>query len=113
VARQVADSVAVMYAGRLVEEGPVASVLESPAHPYTQGLLASVPSPETPRGALQAIVGMPPSGNDRLGTACAFAPRCPHATSSCSDGEPALVNLTEGRRAACPVMAPAPLQVVS
>jgi oligopeptide/dipeptide ABC transporter ATP-binding protein len=115
VAREVADHVAVMYAGRLVEEGPMASVLDAPSHPYTQGLLDSVPDSKTPRGQLRAIAGMPPSGADRLGTGCAFAARCPHASPLCTEDEPVLVELAEGRRAACPVMAPAPetLQVVS
>jgi oligopeptide/dipeptide ABC transporter ATP-binding protein len=113
VARQVADDAAVMYAGRLVEEGPVRSVLDAPTHPYTRGLLASVPSPETPRGELQAIAGMPPTTSDRVGMACPFAPRCPHVVAGCKEGEPALVSLGDGRRASCLVMAPAPLKVVS
>ncbi len=76
-----ADDIAVMYAGRIVERGPVERVFANPQHPYTQGLLASVPRLDT-RGQLQPIEGLPPNVQD-LPPGCAFAPRCPHQHSRC------------------------------
>jgi oligopeptide/dipeptide ABC transporter ATP-binding protein len=76
VARQVADTVAVMYAGQLVEYGAAAEVFANPRHPYTQALLASVPSPDAE--ILHPIPGQPPAlSNPPPG--CRFAPRCPSA----------------------------------
>ncbi len=84
VVAQVADRVAVMYAGRFVEEGPTAEVFDSPRHPYTLGLLASVPRTDRPRSALlRAIDGQPPpmtAGDD----GCAFRPRCHAAHAACA-----------------------------
>ncbi|MCB9683288.1 MAG: ABC transporter ATP-binding protein [Alphaproteobacteria bacterium] len=93
----VADQVAVMYAGRIVERGPVDAVLTNPQHPYTAGLLASVPRLDT-RGALTPIQGMPPDLT-RLGAGCAFAPRCPKAFDRCAT-YPAWAG-TPARGAAC------------
>jgi oligopeptide/dipeptide ABC transporter ATP-binding protein len=104
VARQIADRVAVMYAGRLVEDGPAARVLEQPGHPYSAGLLGAVPTRETPRGGLRAIPGQPPAAGEQLQTACAFAPRCAYALASCIENEPGLVEVGAGHRAACPVV---------
>ena len=81
-----ADEVAVMYAGRIVERGPVVELFGAPRHPYTQGLLASVPRLDT-RGALTPIEGLPPNVAD-LPAGCAFAPRCPHATQRCEQSPP-------------------------
>lgn len=77
----VADKVAVMYGGRIVERGPVVELYQNPQHPYTRGLLASVPRLDT-RGALVPIPGMPPDLAN-MGSACAFAPRCPLADAAC------------------------------
>jgi peptide/nickel transport system ATP-binding protein len=77
-----ADRIAVMYAGRIVEEGPVDEVLDSPRHPYTRGLLASVPSGNDPGRALKQIPGMAPSMLD-LAPGCAFRPRCDRADERC------------------------------
>ena len=104
VARQMADRVAVMYAGRLVEEGPGSLVLEEPAHPYTAGLLGAVPTPETERGRLMAIPGQPPAAGETLGAGCSFAVRCSFATERCRSEAPQLVEVGPGRRAACPVV---------
>ena len=79
----------VMYAGRIVEHGPVRDVLTAPSHPYTQGLLAAVPSLRLDRPRLQDIPGtVPPPG--RFPPGCAFAPRCPHATEACTASVPPL-----------------------
>ncbi|WP_432726890.1 ABC transporter ATP-binding protein [Variovorax sp. W6] len=93
-----ADTVSVMYAGRIVEQGPVAEVLERPRHPYTRGLIASAPS-RNPRGRpLQQIPGMTPSLL-ALPQGCAFQARCANADVVCRN-EPPLVAL-DGRRLRC------------
>ena len=78
-----ADEVCVMYAGRVVESGSVEQVLEQPMHPYTRGLLDSVPARNEPGRPLAQIPGMTPSLL-ALGTACAFRERCPRAVEPCS-----------------------------
>jgi len=77
-----ADEVCVMYAGRIVESGSVMEILEHPMHPYTRGLLDSVPSRNTPGRPLSQIPGMTPSLL-KLGAACAFRERCPRAIEPC------------------------------
>jgi peptide/nickel transport system ATP-binding protein len=87
VAAEIADTVAVMYAGRIVENGPVARVLRAPAHPYTVGLLASTVYGQ-PRGRdIEAIPGNPPDLR-RLSPGCSFAPRCPRRTAECRHAVP-------------------------
>jgi peptide/nickel transport system ATP-binding protein len=98
VAAEVADRVAVMYAGQIVEQGPVRDVLRRPAHPYTRGLLASVvraDGAETP-----GIPGSPPDLR-RPPPGCAFAPRCPAAVGACRAAIPAERVLGAGRTARC------------
>jgi len=91
-----ADRIAVMYAGRIVEQGPVDALFARPLHPYTRGLIGSVPS-RTHRGVpLAQIPGMPPS-LAHLPPGCAFAPRCARADAACA-AEPAMVE--HGRGAA-------------
>ncbi len=98
VVAETCDTVAVMYAGRVVEYGPVSDVLSASAHPYTAALLASVPRIESRReGTLQAIDGLPPRLDRGPFSACAFAPRCTHATAECGEREPLLASL-DGRR---------------
>ena len=82
----VADRVAVVYGGMVVEEGPTASVYRSPRHPYTDGLLGSMPG--LVRGRLRPIAGDPPELWD-LPPCCPFAPRCPYAIGECAQGRPA------------------------
>ncbi len=87
VASEIADRIAVMYAGRIVEEGPVADVLRSPMHPYTQGLLASTMQGQHRDRDIEAIPGSPPDLR-RLPSGCAFAPRCAKADSECRNAVP-------------------------
>src|SRR5262245_17640021 len=77
-----ADRIAVMYAGRIVEQGPVDAVLDAPLHPYTRGLIGSVPSHAQRGATLTQIPGMAPSLT-QLPSGCAFAPRCPRADAAC------------------------------
>lgn len=83
-----ADRVAVMYAGRVVETGATADVIGQPLHPYTQGLIASIPTPHTRGQPLSPIPGMTPSLLN-LPEGCAFQARCPRATSVCQAPPPA------------------------
>jgi peptide/nickel transport system ATP-binding protein len=82
VVSALADDIAVMYAGRIVEQGPVHRVLSRPAHPYTRGLMRSVASNNEPGQRLKQIRGMPPQILN-LPRGCAFQPRCDAATSQC------------------------------
>jgi oligopeptide/dipeptide ABC transporter ATP-binding protein len=83
VVAETCSHVAVMYAGNVVERGPVAQVIGAPAHPYTRALLASVPRRETKRGELQGLPGAVPD-LVRPPPGCRFAPRCPRATAACA-----------------------------
>nr|MBF0684360.1 ABC transporter ATP-binding protein [Pseudomonas sp.] len=87
VVAELADRVAVMYAGRIVESGPVDAVLAAPRHPYTRGLLQSMPSTSMPGERLNQIDGMAPSLSGREG-GCAFRPRCPNARPECAAAPP-------------------------
>ena len=102
-ARYIADRVLVMYAGHLVEEGPVEDVIQGPKHPYTQLLLSAVPDPRAPLGVSDAAdVGEPPKVvNPKDG--CRFRPRCPYAIAECETVTPLLRPLGPGRLAACHV----------
>ena len=96
-----ADRVVVMYAGRIVEEGPTGELFADPRHPYTRGLLASMPRIDTPsNGQLEAIAGLPPDLG-HLPTGCAFHPRCPLASARCRQEDPAMVAVSPEHRAAC------------
>jgi len=86
VVAQLCDRVAVMYAGRIVEEGPTKTILEHPAHPYTKRLMACVPELGGGKRVLAAIPGLPPVVSD-LPPGCAFAPRCDKAADGCRHGE--------------------------
>jgi peptide/nickel transport system ATP-binding protein len=82
-----ADQICVMYAGRIVESGPVDAVLDGPMHPYTRGLLDSIPARNVPGRPLAQIPGMTPSLL-RLGSACAFRERCPRSIEPCLAAPP-------------------------
>jgi oligopeptide/dipeptide ABC transporter ATP-binding protein len=96
-----AQKVAVMYAGRLVETAPVREIFAKPQHPYTRGLLGSVPPLTGPRLArLTQIEGSPPDLRD-AGEGCAFAPRCPDVIARCSTTNASLTVRGAGHAAAC------------
>ncbi len=94
------DRMAVMYAGRIVEEGHVAEVFAQPNHAYTRGLLGSVPQAGTERSMLLSIDGTPP-GLASIPSGCTFHPRCTFATEVCRITRPELVGVDAGHRAAC------------
>jgi len=99
VVAQVADRVAVMYAGRIIEEGPAAAVLSSPLHPYTEGLLGSMPGTR-PGARLEAIPGLVPD-LAALPEGCAFAPRCSRRFAPCETIRPERILLQDGRAVRC------------
>ena len=100
VAIEVADRLAVMYAGRIVETGGVGEVIRSPRHPYTQGLLASTVRGELHGQRIEAIPGSPPDLAE-LPAGCAFAPRCKHALEACLHAVPGAIDLGGGHAARC------------
>ncbi len=100
VASEIADRIAVMYAGRIVEEGPAADVLKAPLHPYTQGLMAATVHGQMRDRDIDAIVGSPPDLR-ALPPGCSFAPRCPHAVADCRVREPEPRHPEPGRMARC------------
>ena len=97
-----ADTVTVMYAGRIVESGPTAQVMGRSRHPYTRGLVDSLPHPEAADRALVPIAG-DPAGPESRPSGCAFHPRCRHAEPSCTTTVPPLIRTDDGREMACPV----------
>ena len=99
VVSALADDIAVMYAGRIVERGAARSVLANPVHPYTRGLIGSVASQNQRGRRLRQIRGMPPRLLE-LGAACAFHERCDHATAACQ-GTPVEVMFAPGHHVRC------------
>jgi oligopeptide/dipeptide ABC transporter ATP-binding protein len=100
VVGRMCDRVAVMYAGRIVECGPVRQIFEAPAHPYTRALIASVPKMHGAIGRLATIEGQPPSLMD-LPAGCRFASRCPLADQRCLDAYPGTVQVGDEHTADC------------
>jgi peptide/nickel transport system ATP-binding protein len=99
-ARYLGDTIAVMYAGQIIERGPAATVTDQPSHPYTQLLLAAAPDPDRPsppvlrgRGAPPSLVS-PPAG-------CRFHPRCPFAMDVCARQAPPTIEVASGQVSAC------------
>ena len=105
VVAEMADRVAVMYAGRIVEEAPVRGLFEDPKHPYTRGLMASMPGGE-PGHRLRAIQGtVPPLG--KLPPGCCFEPRCPERFEPCPKAHPGVTDFGGGRTVKCYLHGPA------
>ncbi len=100
VVADVADKIAVMYAGRIVETAPVHEIYANPAHPYTKGLLASIPRLDQKGQELYAIKGLPPNLL-HIPPGCAFHPRCPMARDICRSKVPPLYDVAAGRQSAC------------
>jgi peptide/nickel transport system ATP-binding protein len=103
VVAETAQRVAVMYAGKVVEEAPVEQLFARPSHPYTQGLIRSIPridAAATRRRRLESIAGMVPSPLEPL-PGCRFAPRCPFARADCIEAIPPLREIAPGHKVAC------------
>src|SRR4029079_6546346 len=113
IVAKMCDQLAVMYAGRMVEAGPVSRIFNAPTHPYTEALLNSIPKMSDDRQRLTAIEGQPPDLS-KLPPGCAFAPRCARAFDRCLQSAPPEITPEDGRTARCwlatPVIgAPAPV----
>ncbi len=100
VVADVADRIAVMYAGRIIEQADVHSLYRNPGHPYTKGLLDSIPRLAHKGAELRTIKGLPPNLM-RPPAACKFHPRCPYVQDICRNTDPPNVDLGEGRFSAC------------
>ncbi len=102
VVARYADSVKVMYGGKIVEEGNPYDIFENPHHPYTIGLINAVPRLDLPRShGLHTIEGEPPDMSQVPPNSCAFAHRCKYATEECRNNRPQLETVTEGHLCAC------------
>ncbi|MGH7154005.1 MAG: ABC transporter ATP-binding protein, partial [Acetobacteraceae bacterium] len=100
VIAETCDRVAVLYAGRMMETADVYTLLRAPAHPYTEGLIASVPDARKAGRMLPSIPGVPPDPR-ALPPGCRFAPRCPRVMDACNEGPPDTVLLAPGHSSAC------------
>ena len=100
VVAEMADEVLVMYAGRVVERAPAAMLFAEPQHPYTIGLMGSVPRLDLEQDRLAAIEGQVPNPAN-LPQGCRFRARCPFAVAACAEAEPPLVEVVPGHQAAC------------
>ncbi len=105
------DQVAVMYAGRLVEAGPVRTIFNAPAHPYTRALIESIPRFGDTTTKLTAIDGQPPDPS-ALPSGCAFHPRCPLVIERCRAEAPPETRVAAAHRARCWVAAETPVRLV-
>lgn len=100
VVAEMAQRIVVMYAGQVVEEAACEDLFENPLHPYTEGLLKSIPKLEGEKGRLHVIEGTVPNPLD-LPPGCRFNPRCPEAAEICREKSPALLEMANGRRVRC------------
>ena len=105
VVAETCNEVVIMYAGRIVESGSIGDIFDHPTHPYTRGLLASLPSLVADRGELYSIPGSVPSV-ENLEPGCRFAPRCSHRRDICTREVPALAEVSTGHAVACWVTGP-------
>jgi oligopeptide/dipeptide ABC transporter ATP-binding protein len=97
-----ADSVKIVYGGKIVEEGDVVQIFRNPHHPYTIGLINAVPRLDLPRShGLHTIEGEPPDMSKIPPKSCAFSARCPYASDECKTQRPPLVEVEEGHNCAC------------
>ena len=101
VIAEMADEVAVMYAGKVVEHAPVEQLFRQPKHPYTRGLLTSIPTLETSKGQRLSVIRGSVPNLARLPAGCAFAPRCPSVMEVCRQETPVLKDVAEGQSARC------------
>jgi len=107
--KQIADKLAIIYAGRILETGPVAEIANHPLHPYTQMLFSALPDPNRKGRPLATIPGSPGSGSEPVTpettagavSGCVFCRRCPENSSTCCRPEPPLVEISPGHRVAC------------
>ena len=105
IVAKMCDRVAVMYAGRIVESGPVRRIFNAPAHPYTEALLSSIPRLSDPTQRLTAIDGQPPDlASPPPG--CAFHPRCPKVVERCREDDPPGFTVADGHTARCWLQGP-------
>ncbi len=100
VVAEFCDRVVVMYAGKVVEAGPVEDILFRPRHPYTSGLLKSIPRIEDRHRPIQTIPGMVPELYN-LPSGCRFRTRCPLAEAECAQEEPPLINVADDHQVSC------------
>jgi peptide/nickel transport system ATP-binding protein len=101
VVSEIADDIIVMYAGRIVERAPAAALFAQPLHPYTIGLIETLPSIERRVARLPVIAGSVPDPTRLRAAGCRFAERCPRVAAACRAAEPPLVELAPGHFAAC------------
>jgi peptide/nickel transport system ATP-binding protein len=99
-ARYLADVIAVMYAGQIIESGPAARITDAPAHPYTQLLLSAAPDPDRTQPPSLKVRGAPPN-LIRPPSGCRFHPRCPHAMKVCAEEGPPAAEIAPGHSSAC------------
>jgi oligopeptide/dipeptide ABC transporter ATP-binding protein len=100
VVAQLADRVAVMYAGRIVENAAVRDIFNRPQHPYTQALIASIPRLDAQPARLKIIEGAPPRvSGEEIG--CSFRPRCSYRMAVCAENRPPLTEIRPAQSAAC------------
>jgi oligopeptide/dipeptide ABC transporter ATP-binding protein len=100
IVAELADRIAVMYAGKLVEITDAVTLYDNPLHPYTQGLLSSIPNIRLEEQTLEIMPGSPPDLIEPP-KGCNFHPRCPHAMDRCSNVEPPTKEIEDGHQAAC------------